>query len=250
MSKCHLGVQLWSVQKDCAENLEATLDGVAKMGYEGVELAGTHGRSGREWAALLKKSGLTAPSAHLGIENILPANLQATMDLYGAMGCKCLIVPALGGDYVKSADGYKRAAEAINAAAETGKKSGFRFGYHNHDFEFRPVDGVLPFDVLAMTLNPGLVLEMDLGWVYFAQVDGQALINKYPGRSAFVHIKAFSRTNPKAVIGEDDVAWPAVLKACAEKGATEWLIVEHENHANPPMVCIEQCLTYLKTVAP
>jgi sugar phosphate isomerase/epimerase len=241
---------LWSVREDCAANLEATLEGVAKMGYEGVELAGLHGRAGKEWARLLKNNGLAAPATHTGIDTLLPDKLQSTMDLYAEMDCKFLIVPALGGDYTKSADGFKRAAEAMNKAAETAAKAGFRVGYHNHDFEFRPVDGVLPFDVLAQTLGTSQVLELDLGWVCRAGKDPVALIAKYPGRSALVHVKAHSSKCETAVIGGDEVDWPRVLKACVEAGGTKWLVVEHEIYANPPMVCVEQCIAYLKTVAP
>jgi len=81
-------------------------------------------------------------------------------------------------------------------------------------------------------------------------MNGVEWLKKYPGRSTFVHVKAFSSKDPKAVVGADDVYWPDVLKACVEIGKTEWLIVEHENHAFPPMVSIEKCLDYLKTVAP
>jgi len=94
------------------------------------------------------------------------------------------------------------------------------------------------------------VLQFDMGWVFHAGRDGVEWLNKYPGRSAFVHVKAHSAANPKAVLGEDDVDWPRVLKACVETGKTEWLVVEHENHANPPVLCIAQCLAYLNTVAP
>ena len=250
MGKCRLGVQLWSVKDDCAKDLEATLESIAKMGYQGVELAGTHGRTGEAWTQMLKKNGLVAPSAHLGIDNIMPDKLQATMDLYGAMDCKCLIVPGLGGEFTKSADGFKRAADIINQAADVGRKAGFRFGYHNHAFEFDLVDGVLPMDVLAQTLKPDQVLEFDLGWVYHAKRCALEWLGRYPGRSTFVHVKAWSSKDDKAVIGEDEVPWPNVLQACADKGKTEWFIVEHENYANPPMVCIEQCIKYLKTVAP
>ena len=250
MRKSRLGVQLWSVHQDCAKDLEGTLAAIAKMGYEGVELAGTHNRPGAEWVRMLKQNGLVAKSAHVGIDQMTPDRLQETMDTYGAFDCKCLIVPGLGGDYVKSADGFKWAAEIINKAAETGKKAGFRFGYHNHAFEFDAVDGVLPMDVLAQNLKPEQVLQFDMGWVFHAGRDGVEWLKKYPGRSAFVHVKAHSATNPKAILGADDVDWPTVLKACVDTGKAEWLIVEHENHKNAPMVSIEQCLVYLKTVAP
>jgi len=250
MGKCRLGVQLWSVREDCAANLEATLEGVAKMGYEGVELAGPHGRAAAEWVKLLKGNGLVAPSAHTGLDSLMPGKLQATLDFYGEIGSKNLLIGGVGGEYAASAEGFKRAAGILNQAAETAGKAGFRVGYHNHDFEFKPVDGVLPFDVLAQNLGPNLLLEMDLGWVCYAGEDPVKWLQKYPGRSAFVHVKAHSSKSRTAVLGQDEVDWPRVLKACVEFGSTQWLVVEHEEYADPPMVCIEQCLAYLKPIAP
>ena len=250
MGKCRLGVQLWSVREDCAANLEATLEGVAKMGYEGVELAGLHGRAAAEWVKLLKGNGLLAPSAHSGLDTLMPEKLQATMDTYAEMGCKNLIIGGLGWEHMKSVDGLKRAAELLNQAAAAAAKAGFRLGFHNHDSEFRPVEGVLPFDVLAQNLGPKLLLEMDLGWICHAGEDPVKWLKKYPGRSAFVHVKAHSSKSKTAVLGEDEVDWPRVLQACVEFGATKWLVVEHEEYANPPMVCIQQCIAYMKTVMP
>jgi len=91
---------------------------------------------------------------------------------------------------------------------------------------------------------------MDLGWICHAGEDPVKWLNKYPGRSAFVHVKAHSSKSRTAVLGADEVDWPRVLKACVEQGATQWLVVEHEEYADPPMVCIKQCLDYLKPIAP
>lgn len=251
MAKCQLGVQLYSVRDNCAADLEGTLAAIARMGYEGVELAGTYDRTGADWDAMLKRNGLAAPSAHIGIDNFLPEKFQATMDLYGALGCKILIVPGLPHEYSATLDAFKRAAEVMNQAAEAGAKDGFSVGFHNHAGEFKPLDNGVPMDVLAQTMKPSLVLEFDMGWVYAAGVDGVAYLAKYPGRSPCVHLKPFSDANPSAALGADDVPWADVVKACVETGATKWFIVEHENYdAQPPMACIEEDLKFLKTIAP
>jgi len=249
MSKGRIGVQLWSVREDCAKNLEATLEGVAKMGYEGVELAGLYNRNAAQWVKLLKDNGLVAKSAHVGLGDLMPEKIQATMNLYGEIGAKNLCVGWLGNDYMKDLDGYRRGAEVFNQAAAAGAKAGFRFGYHNHDIEFKPMDGIMPMEAMAKVMGPTTILELDLGWVCHAGADPVAFLKKFPGRSQFVHVKAHSATNKTAVLGEDDVDWPRVLRACVDIGATEWLVVEHEEYANPPMVCIKQCIDYMKKIS-
>jgi sugar phosphate isomerase/epimerase len=241
-----IGLQLWSVRDDCKNDLPGTLKAVAEMGYQGVELAGTYDRTGEQWAQMLKANKLVASSAHLGIGAIQPAALDATMALYGAMGCKRLIVPGLPGEYTATLDGFRRACDEINAAAQKGAAQGFLFGFHNHSGEFKPVEGQIPYDVMAARLAPNTILQMDMGWVYNAKVDGAALVRKYPGREQLVHIKACSAKSETAVVGEDDVPWMDVFAACESVGKTEWYVVEHERYANPPMVCVKQCLDNLR----
>ena len=245
-TKRNVGVQLWSVREDAQRDLAGTLRALSEMGYQGVELAGTYGVAPEEWARLLKETGLHPIGAHVGLDAIAPDKRAATFEMYHRIGCRYLVVPALPPDLRKDAAGYARAAELINDAAGAAKAVGFRLGYHNHAFEFEPLpDGRVPYDVLTARFLPEIFLEMDLGWVAFARRDPSELIRRYPGRLVLVHVKAFSATNEKAVLGEDDVPWAEVLKVCAQVGGTEWYIVEHERYANPPMVCVKQCADYL-----
>ena len=141
-----IGLQLWSLRDDCKKDLPGTLKAVADMGYQGVETAGTYDLTGAQWAQLLKANKLVVSSAHLGITAIQPAALDATLALYGAMGCKRLIVPGLPGEYTATLDGFRRACDEINAAALKGAALGFQFGFHNHSGEFKPVEGQIPYE--------------------------------------------------------------------------------------------------------
>ncbi len=247
--KRQIGVQLWSVRDDAKKDLPGTLRALAEMGYAGVELAGTYDVPAEQWANLLKENRLTAVSAHASLDALRPEARAATFDFYKQLGCRYLVVPALPGDLRKDIAGYERAADIINEAANAADAVGIRLGYHNHAFEFEPMsDGRVPYHALVARLRPDLILEMDLGWVSFARVNPVDLLRQYSGREMLVHIKAFSATNETAVLGEDDVAWADVLKACEKVGKTEWYIVEHERYANPPMMCVKQCLDYLRTL--
>jgi sugar phosphate isomerase/epimerase len=68
------------------------------------------------------------------------------------------------------------------------------------------------------------------------------LIRKYPGRAITVHLKEYSKTNDKALVGEGDIKWDDLFKACETVGGTKWYIIEQESYACPPMECIQKCL--------
>ncbi len=248
LKKIPIGLQLWSLRDDCAKDLPDTLRYVKEIGYDGVELAGTHNRSGAEWARMLKDLGLLPLGAHVGLASFSPENLPATLELYGAIGCRRLTVPALPKELQADIAGFERAADLINAAVAPCRAAGFELGYHNHAFEFQPIGGQVPYDALVARFRPEVKLQFDLGWVHFAGADAIALLKKYPDRSPLVHVKAWSAKNETAVLGEDDVDWPKVLDVCVKTGGTEAFIVEHERYANPPRVCVKQCLDYLRGI--
>jgi sugar phosphate isomerase/epimerase len=122
-----------------------------------------------------------------------------------------------------------------------------RTGYHNHAFEFQPLEGEFPWDTLASHTNQEVILQIDLGnAAHGTGVDPVPFIGKYPGRSQTVHIKDHSASNDKALIGEGDIRWDDVFRLCESVGATEWYIVEQESYAYPPLECIRRCRENLR----
>lgn len=248
MSKIPIALQLWSVREDTGKDLPGTLAALAKMGYQGVETAGLCNATSAEWTKLLKDNGLGIAGAHVGINLVEEGTLQSTIDTYAALGCRRLVVPALPGDMRSSLDGYRRACAILNVAAEKAAKQGIELGYHNHDFEFKLVENRVPYNLMLDCLTSQVLLQFDFGWVYRGGADGAAYTRAFPGRQKTVHIKAYKADNDTAVVGEDSVPWKDVFAACESVGKTEWYIVEHERYANPPLVCVKQCLDNLRAM--
>ena len=241
-----VAVQLWSVHNEVAADLPGTLAKLAEMGYEGVETAGLGTASTAEWTRILKDNGLGVAGAHTGIESLLGAKLDETLETYGQIGCRRFNVPALGGLYTASLDGYRRACAAINHAAARAKELGCSVGYHNHDFEFRFVENRVPFLLMLDCLTADVEIQFDMGWVYRAGANGAAFVNGLPGRVKSVHVKAFQPGNATAVVGEDSVPWGEVFAACESVGGTEWYVVEHEDHAVSPLHSVKLCIDHLR----
>jgi sugar phosphate isomerase/epimerase len=241
-----IALQLYSVRELCAQDLSTTLAAVAKMGYVGVEFAGYYGRSAQELKRLLDDNGLKVAGTHIGIDTLLGEQLERTVEFNQILGNKFLIVPGLPEERRNSRAAWLETARLMNEAAERVAPHGMRVGYHNHWIEFKPLDGELPWDTFFGNTRPEVVMQLDTGNAMHGGTDPIPFLRKYPGRAATVHLKEYSATNDKALIGEGDVRWEEFFSLCESIGGTEWYIVEQETYAYPPLECVERCLQNLR----
>lgn len=246
MPRLPIGLQLYSVRKECEADLPGTLAAVAKMGYEGVEFAGYYGRSAAELRAMLDDLGLLCCGTHTRFDTILPENLAATAEFNEILGNPYLIVPSMPAERRASRSAWLETAHVFNAASQQAELLGKYVGYHNHAIEFQPMDGELPWDTFFANTPIRVVMQVDIGNALHGGGDPVPYIARYPGRALTVHLKEYSATNDKALIGEGDVNWQEVFDLCEGVGDTRWYIVEQESYAYPPLECVERCLNRLK----
>lgn len=248
MPQVPIALQLFSVRKECEKDLPAVLDAVAKVGYEGVEFAGYYGRTAEQLESLLSDRGLQAVGTHIGVQTLLGAELEKTVEFNKTIGNRYLIVPGLPREYTDSLDAWKRTADLFNQLAEKVADEDLQVGYHNHTEEFKKVGGDSAWDVFARNTRKDVVLQLDTGNALLGGGDVVALLKAYPGRSTTVHLKEHSATNDKALIGEGDIPWKEVFRLCETVGGTEWYIVEQETYAYPPLTTVEKCLQNLRNM--
>jgi sugar phosphate isomerase/epimerase len=139
-----LGMQLYTVRGDMEKDFEGTLAKVAAIGYKEVEFAGYFKRTPEQVRDALRKTGLTAPAAHVDYPSLAPDKLPAVLESARTIGHQFLVNPWIDETLRKEPDIWKRVADTFNRAGEASKKAGIQFAYHNHHFEFAPVDGRLP----------------------------------------------------------------------------------------------------------
>ena len=241
-----IGLQLYSVREDCKRDLPGTIATVAKMGYKGVEFAGYYDRSDKQLRKMLDDNGLLCCGTHTGLDTLLGDNLARTIEFNRTLGNKYLIVPGLPEKYRNSRQAWLNTAKLFNELAEKVKPHGMRVGYHNHSIEFTAMDGELPWDTFYGNTRKDVIMQIDVGNAIHGGADPLPYLYKYPGRAITVHVKEFSKTNKKALIGEGDVNWKAFFALCKAVGQTEWYIVEQESYAYPPLKCVEKCLRNLR----
>jgi sugar phosphate isomerase/epimerase len=249
------GVQLYTLREQLPKDLEGTLKKVAAIGYKEVELFGYSdgkffGKPAKEFKALLKSLGLSAPSGHYttGTSTAMPSAKgtlsndwnRAVADA-AEVGQQYMICAFLFPDERKTLDQYKRHIDLFNKSAEACKKSGIQFGYHNHDFEFVPIDGQVPYDLILKGTDPKLVqMELDLYWTSFAKVDALDLFKKHPGRFPMWHVKDMEKSESRtfAEVGTGSIDFKRIF-AAANTAGLKHFFVEQDQTKRPPLESIE-----------
>ena len=231
-----VGLQLYTVRNEMQRDLPGTLARVAQIGYREVEFAGYFGRPATEIRALLTQNGLTAPSSHVVFPDGGDGWARAVDDAKTA-GHEYVTVPWIPEESRKSADDYKRIADLFNRAAQRAKDAGLRFAYHNHDFEFRPTDGAIPFDLLVGGTDKALVdFEMDLYWVVKGGHDPVEYFDRYPGRFTMVHVKDAMAAPERTMteVGTGTIDFRRIFAHDADHGASiRHYFVEHDQPKDP-----------------
>ncbi len=220
-------LQLYTVRDACEQDLPGTLQAVAEQGYAAVELFTLHGESPEAWRALLDQVGLDACSRHVPLDE-LEAEPQRLVAQARTLGMSRLVIPTMPRPTsVEEADA--QVARLVRAAEEVARR-GLPLGYHNHDWEFEPLDGgVTTFERLVATDADVLFLELDLGWAWQAGADPALLLRRHAGRCPLVHVKDQAGRGGRSVpVGTGAVPYRDVL-AVAAATQVEWLIVEQED---------------------
>jgi len=237
--KIPVGLQLYSVRKDCEKDPSGVIAAVAKMGYKGVEFAGYYERKAEDLRKMLDDNGLVCCGTHTQFDTLVPEKLEKTIEFNKVLGNKNIIVPWLDPKTHATKDAWLKTAKEFNELAEKVKPQGMKVGYHNHKMDFTPVEGEAPWDILFGNTSKDVIMQIDTGNAMDGGADPVAYLKKYPGRAITIHLKEFSKTNKNALIGEGDVNWKEVLSLCETTGGTEWYIIEEEKEGLPPLTAVE-----------
>lgn len=228
-----LGVQLYTVRAAMRESMERTLERVAAIGFREVEFAGYFARTPRQVADALRAAGLAAPSAHYALEELEADAGARTLEAAAAIGHRYVVVPWIAPRDRETLDGWGRIAERLNRVGAAARAVGLRFAYHNHDFEFRRIDGRIPFDVLCESTDPDLVrIELDLFWITNGGADPLAFFQRWPGRTHLVHVKDRTAEGRMVDVGSGAIDWRAIFAQRAQAGIRHFF-VEHDSPADP-----------------
>lgn len=230
-SRLSPGLQLYTIRSLMGDDVPSALALVAEVGYRHVEFAGYFGYPASELRLMLDDLGLAAPATHVSPAD-MAENLEAVVESALIMGHRYPVVYAIDPESRTTLDGYYRAAEQFNAWGDACDRAGLRFAYHNHAFEFEPIDGQVPYDVLLEETDPALVeFELDLYWIRAAARSELEYFERYPGRFTLWHIKDMDTAGRMADVGDGVIDFAALLDR--DDASVRYGFVERDDSPDP-----------------
>jgi len=243
MSRIPIALQLYTVRKLCAEDFIGTVEQVAEIGYEGVELAGLYDLSPGEVKDTLDDLDLEIAGNHMPGERDLDKLVSVNKDL----DCDAVWGPCMPeGKLPTDEEECRTMVEYSNSVGSYLKERGIQLYYHNHSKEFEKIGGRYIMDWLLEDTDPGNVAgEIDVMWAQHADVDPAEYIAKFPGQVPLVHIKDMDEDHEFIEVGHGVLDFDSIFEACEEVD-TEWYIVEQDTCKKPPMESVRISFNYFE----
>ena len=202
---------------------ERTLAALAEIGYREVELAGLYGLTAREFRTMLDRNGLEAVAGHMPLE-AYQTDLEKTLDDAETLGQHWAVIAWID-EKDRTRPRFETLADYFNVVGRAAQKRGMRFAYHNYSYDFKPVGGVLPLNLLLERTDRQLVdFEMDLFWVRSGGKDPREYLARYPGRFPMVHVKDMAADGKMVNVGEGVINFASIFKGADIKH----YFVEHD----------------------
>lgn len=190
----NIGLQLYTLRDAIKADPGTTLKAVAAAGYKQGEGYGFPNCDSMIAAA--KDAGLALHSSHFEWDCVVNpkddgmSDFMKILEKAHATGLKHLVIPYLKDEHRGSVEVFKKVAANANKAAAKAKAAGIQLSYHNHNFEFKPLEGGKSgFDVFMEDFSPDMKFELDLFWVKVGGQDPAAVLKKLTGRVTQVHLK-------------------------------------------------------------
>lgn len=245
--KIPVGLELYSVRQDMAKDLMGTVRTVAKMGYEVVEFYSPYyawtADYAREVRQLMDDLGIHCLSTHNDARSFSPEGIDKAIELNSILGSRYIVMASPG--KAVTMDDWKKVAERLNTGNEKMNPAGIRAGYHNHQLEFKALEGTRPIDVIAENTDRSVMLQLDIGTCVEVGQDPVAWIEKNPGRINCLHCKEWSPEPGKGyrvLLGEGAAPWKEIFQAAESTGGVEFYLIEQEGADVSAFEAAEKCL--------
>ena len=237
-----IAIQLYSLRKEAGSDLEGTLARLGRIGFRGLECAGLHGLSARDFRSRVEAHGMEICSSH-GMAT--GDGAAAVLDEAALLGSPLVVVPMAPPDRFETEDAVAAVADELNEALPLARERGLGLAYHNHFWEWRALGaGRLAFDVLLDRLDPEIGIELDVYWAQTAGQDPALLLSGLGPRATRLHLKdgpADEPTSAMTAAGEGCVD----LAAAAAASPAPWHIVELDRCDGDMFEAIEKSYAYL-----
>jgi sugar phosphate isomerase/epimerase len=228
-----IGTQTYPVRDVLAKDFPGTLRQIAGLGYRTIEMCSPPSyaefrplaaMTAAEMRKTIEAAGLRCESCHYNFRE-LKENLPERIAFARELGLKQMVLSSFGLRPEATLGDWRQSAGDLNRAAETITKAGMLTGYHNHNNEFKEIDGVLIYDELMRTFDPSLVKMQFQVAVISLGFEAATYLTKYPGRFLSMHLADYSTAEKKAVpVGAGVVDWKKLFAAAKTGGVKNYFV--------------------------
>ncbi len=257
-----IGIQLYTLRNEIKNDVNATLKAVADAGYQQVECYGFPDAQPMMKAAA--DNGLAIRSTHFQWDSVVNPDQKGVtpfseiLEAANKAGLEHLVIPYLADKNRKTLDDYKLLCDRCNRAAEEAKTAGVQLSYHNHSFEFEPMEGgKTGYDTMIKHFSPDMQFEVDVFWIQLGGRDPVDMIGKLKGRVSQLHLKDLNK-NIKAPaysgipddafeeLGDGVIPMEPIIDAAKDAGVK--ICHVEQDHSPHPIKSIQQSINYLGTL--
>lgn len=247
MKKCKIAAQCYTIRDymHTPGQVDRSFARLREIGFEAVQISGVAAepRIVKEYA---DKNGLVICATHEGGDMILN-NTDAVIEKLDFYDCVHTAFPCPLDWQIIDYDSTLDLAHGLEKAARKMADAGKCLSYHNHNVEFRKINGERILDIILQNA-PSVKAEIDTYWVQMGGCDPVEYVKKYAGRQQIFHLKECGVLPPNRTImvpvGSGNLNWDAILPA-AEEGGVEWFIIEQDTCHKCPFESLKDSFDYL-----
>lgn len=265
MNNAEKGYQLYTVREALtgADSIVVTLQATRDMGYDKVESfgyaeGGFLGLSTSDFKTAIEDADLKSPSGHYmpselesaNMVTIDPESINDFLNAAEALGQKWVVIPWMNEAW-RNKEGYDHLIEYLIQLGEAAAKRGMVAGWHNHDFEFEPLEPNQPgspfaYEYLLNALEgSNVVFEMDIHWVAFAGQNPVEWMANYPGRFPLWHVKDFAAdTATQVPVGQGVLDWAEIFAMAETAGLEHYYIEQDFCSADKAVQCLKESIEW------
>jgi sugar phosphate isomerase/epimerase len=240
MKKTPIALQLWSVRDHCHKDFAGTVSAVAKVGYEGVELAGYGNLDVNGVRTALGNANLKVAGMHVGIK-ALRGDLESVIGDALLLGTCDVICPWWPPSHFVSAAACEAIGSELDAIGATLRAYGLRLGYHVHDGEMKVIEGKTVIAWMLGASQPrNLTVEPDVYWIQHGGINPAKFLRDQGTRFRLIHLKDDKE------LGSGPVNFPEIFEVTDALGCLEWYVVEQEGFSHAPMISLGKNVEQLR----
>lgn len=253
------------------EKARNTLRLMEEAGYNGIELCSfmihkmpwtvraltrmagmPMGRSGHlDWHALLEETNLSVVSIHQDLGTIQRAPQEVIADAK-SYGTKYVVITGMHHFDYSDKEAVDQLITDLNTCGRTLKEEGIELLYHNHNCEFRKIDGQTAYERIVEQTDPACVnFEFDSYWPTEAGVNAAAWMQRLGNRMKLYHINdrgsrvsgktSSILTSDSMELGYGNMDLTTMVDIAKENGVDAIVLESHRNWVDKSPIKSFQC---------